>query len=124
MMQQLDGSLAACDKTHHIRVYSNLNQGYTTLSFAYYPQFWLAAPERPVFDKTLYQLLLKQVYGLQVPVVLYGCATWSLAAARREHKLRVFENRVLSRIFGPKRDEGSGEIYIMRRLMICTVHQI
>jgi hypothetical protein len=94
IMQQLDGSLAACDKTHHIRVYSNLNQGHTTLSFAYYPQFWLAAPERPVFDKTLYQLLLKQVYGLQVPVVLYGCATWSLAA-RREHKLRVFENRVL-----------------------------
>ena len=122
IMQQLDGSLAACDKTHHIRVYSNLNQGHTTLSFAYYPQFWLAAPERPVFDKTLYQLLLKQVYGLQVPVVLYGCATWSLAA-RREHKLRVFENRVLCRIFGPKRDEGIGVIYIMRSLMICTAHQ-
>jgi hypothetical protein len=108
IMQQLDGSLAACDKTHHIRVYSNLNQGSTTLSFAYYPQFWLAAPERPVFDKTLYQLLLKQVYGFQVPVVLYGCATWSLAA-RRKHKLRVFDNRVLSRIFGPEMDEVTGE---------------
>jgi hypothetical protein len=35
-------------------------------------------------------------------VVLYGCETWSLI--REEHKLRVFENRVLRRIFGPKRD--------------------
>jgi hypothetical protein len=35
-------------------------------------------------------------------VVLYGCETWSLTV-REEHKLRVFENRVLKRIFGPKR---------------------
>jgi hypothetical protein len=35
-------------------------------------------------------------------VVLYGCGTWSLTV-REEHKLRVFENRVLRRIFGPKR---------------------
>jgi hypothetical protein len=38
-----------------------------------------------------------------LPVVLYGCETWSLTV-REEHKLRVFENRVLSIIFGPKRD--------------------
>jgi hypothetical protein len=38
-----------------------------------------------------------------LPVVLYGCETWSLTL-REEHKLRVFENRVL-RIFGPKREE-------------------
>jgi hypothetical protein len=36
-------------------------------------------------------------------VVLYGCGTWSLTL-REEHKLRVFENRVLRRIFGPKMD--------------------
>jgi hypothetical protein len=36
-------------------------------------------------------------------VVLYGCETWSLKL-REEHRLRVFENRVLGRIFGPKRD--------------------
>jgi hypothetical protein len=41
-------------------------------------------------------------------VVLYGCATRSLAL-REEHRLRVFENRVLRRIFGPKRDEVTGE---------------
>jgi hypothetical protein len=43
-----------------------------------------------------------------LPVVLYGCETWSLAL-REEHRLRVFENRVLSEIFGPERDEVMGE---------------
>jgi hypothetical protein len=43
-----------------------------------------------------------------LPVVLYGCETWSLTL-REEHRLRVFENRVLRRIFGHKRDEVTGE---------------
>jgi hypothetical protein len=42
-----------------------------------------------------------------LPVVLYGCETWSLTL-REEHRLRVLENRVLRRIFGPKRDEVIG----------------
>jgi hypothetical protein len=41
-------------------------------------------------------------------VVLYGRETWSLTL-REERRLRVFENRVLRRIFGPKRDEVTGE---------------
>jgi hypothetical protein len=41
------------------------------------------------------------------PVVLYGCETWTLTV-REEHKLRVFENRVLRRIFGLKRNEMMG----------------
>jgi hypothetical protein len=41
-------------------------------------------------------------------VVMYGCETWSLTL-RKEHRLRVFENRVLRRIFGPKRGEVTGE---------------
>jgi hypothetical protein len=41
-------------------------------------------------------------------VVLYGCKTWSLTL-REEHTLRVFENRVPRRIFGPKSDEVTGE---------------
>jgi hypothetical protein len=49
-------------------------------------------------------------------VVLYGCETWSLTL-REEQRLRVFEKRVLRRIFGPKRD-------IRRNLMICTHDQI
>jgi hypothetical protein len=42
-----------------------------------------------------------------LPVVLYGCETWSLTL-REEHRLRVFENRVLRRIFEPKTDEVRG----------------
>jgi hypothetical protein len=38
------------------------------------------------------------------PVVLYGCETWSLTL-REERRLRLFESRLLMRIFGPKRDE-------------------
>ena len=45
---------------------------------------------------------------ITLPVVLYGCETWSLTL-REEHRLRVFENRVLRRIFGPKRDGVTGE---------------
>jgi hypothetical protein len=41
-------------------------------------------------------------------VVLCGCETWSFTL-REEHRLRVFENRVLRRIFGPMRDEVTGE---------------
>ena len=43
-----------------------------------------------------------------LPVVVYGCETWSLAF-REERRLRVFENRVLRRIFGPKRDDVTWE---------------
>ena len=43
-----------------------------------------------------------------LPVVLYGYETWSLTL-REEHWLRVFENRVLRRIFGPKRDGVTGQ---------------
>jgi hypothetical protein len=42
-----------------------------------------------------------------LPMVLYGCETWCLTL-REEHRLRVFENRVLRRILGPKRDEVTG----------------
>ena len=41
-------------------------------------------------------------------VVLYGCETWSLTL-REEGRLRMFENKVLRRIFGPRRDEVRGD---------------
>ena len=41
-------------------------------------------------------------------MVLYGCETWSLTL-REERRLRVFENRVLRKVYGPKRDEVTGE---------------
>jgi hypothetical protein len=50
-----------------------------------------------------------KIYGIIIlPVVLYGCETWSLTL-REELGLRVFENWVLRVILGPKRDEGTGE---------------
>ena len=60
-----------------------------------------------------------------LPVVVYGCETW-LLALREERRLRVIENSVLRRIFGPRRDEVTGECknYKMRSLMFCTPYPI
>ena len=52
-------------------------------------------------------LKIKIYRTIILPVVLYGCETWSFTL-REERRLRVFENRVLRRIFGPKRDEVTG----------------
>ena len=61
-----------------------------------------------------------------LPIVLYGCETWSLVL-NEKCGLRVFENRVWRRIFGPKKEEVKGEwrkSYIMRILTISTTaHQ-
>ena len=53
-------------------------------------------------------LKIKMYRTIILPVILYGCETWSLTL-REEHRLWVFENRVLRRVFGPKRDEVTGE---------------
>jgi len=50
----------------------------------------------------------KSIYIYVLPVVLYGCEAWSLTL-REERKLREFENMVLRRIYGPRRDEVTGE---------------
>jgi hypothetical protein len=53
-----------------------------------------------------------------LPVVLYGCETWTLTL-KEEHRLRVFEKRVLRRIFGSKRDEVTGG---RRKLLYEELH--
>jgi hypothetical protein len=60
-----------------------------------------------------------------LPIVFYGCETWSLTL-REEHRLKVFENRVLRGIFGPKRDEVTGDWRKLHNgsFIICTHHQI
>jgi len=60
-----------------------------------------------------------------LPAVLNVCETW-LLILREECRLRVFENKELKRIFGPKRDRVTGEWekYIMRSLTTCTPHQV
>jgi hypothetical protein len=60
-------------------------------------------------SRLLYTNVKVKIYKtIILPLVLYGCETWALTL-REEHRLRVFENRVLRRIFGPKRDEVTGE---------------
>jgi hypothetical protein len=60
-----------------------------------------------------------------LPVVLYGCETWSLAV-REEHRLRVFENKMLGRIFGMKKVEviEGWRKCIMWSFTICIVRQV
>jgi hypothetical protein len=60
-------------------------------------------------SRLLSKILKIRIYRtIILPVVLYRCETWSLTL-KEERRLRVFENRVLRRIFGPKRDEVTGE---------------
>jgi hypothetical protein len=58
------------------------------------------SPEPPVFSFAVAKQNI-------LPVVLYGCETWSLTL-KEDYRPRVFENRMLRRIFGPKRDEVTG----------------
>jgi hypothetical protein len=55
-----------------------------------------------------------------LPLVLYGCETWSLTL-RQEHRLGVFENRVL-RVFGPKRHEIMGGWRKLHYEELCDLH--
>jgi hypothetical protein len=61
-------------------------------------------PSRLLFKNTK----IRVYRSIILPVVFYGCETWSLTL-REAQRLRVFENRVLRRIFGPERDEVTGE---------------
>ncbi|KAJ4435460.1 hypothetical protein ANN_18076 [Periplaneta americana] len=63
---------------------------------------------------------LKSYKTVILPVVLYGCETWT-PTLREEHRLRVFENKVLRKIFGAKRDEVTGE---WRKLHNTELHAL
>jgi hypothetical protein len=100
------------DQNHmHEEIKSNLNSGKTCYHSV---QSLLSSG---LLTKNLKVKIHKTVI---LPVVLYGCETWSLTL-REEHRLRVFEKRVLRRIFGPKRDEITGE---WRRLHNGELHNL
>ena len=74
-------------------------------------------------EKTLSSHLLSKKLKYKtiiLPVVLYGCETWSLTL-REEHRLREFENKVLRNIFGAKRDEITG---VWRKLHNAELHAL
>jgi hypothetical protein len=77
-----------------------------------------------VFQFLIENLKIKIYRNIILPVVFYGCETWSLTL-REERRLRVFEKRVLRRLFGPKTDDvtGSAEIYVTSSLIICILAQ-
>jgi hypothetical protein len=72
-----------------------------------------------------YQKPKDKIYRIVIlPAVLYGCETWSLTL-KDEHRLRVFENRLLRRIFGPNRGKTvGGEKCIMMNFTACILHRI
>jgi hypothetical protein len=63
---------------------------------------------KPVPHSRLQHFIIPQAPFQNYTLLQYGCETWSLTL-REEHRLQAFENRVLRRIFGPKRDEVTGE---------------
>jgi hypothetical protein len=72
------------------------------------PHFVIAVTYEKKKSYFIYTLLIKIYRTIILPVVLYGCETWSLTL-REECRLRVFKSKMLRRIFGPKRDEVTGE---------------
>ena len=60
------------------------------------------------FSSNLYHYNNKKIHSFVCCVVLYGCETWSLTM-REESTLKVFENSLFRRIFGPRRDKVTGE---------------
>jgi hypothetical protein len=61
------------------------------------------------FDNTVSQYRMKNGYVIQTTCLVAVVIVWS-RTLRGEHRLKLFENRVLRRIFGPKRDEVTGEL--------------
>ncbi|KAJ4448971.1 hypothetical protein ANN_00363 [Periplaneta americana] len=77
--------------------------------------------EKLLSSSLLSKKLKVRIYKTVIlPVVLYGCETWTLTL-REEHRLRVFENKVLRKIFGAKRDEVTGE---WRKLHNAELHAL
>jgi hypothetical protein len=81
-------------------------------------------------ESLFFQLLSRNIKvkiyrNVILPVDLYGCKTWPVTF-REECRLRIFENRVLRRIFGPKREEVTRKWRRQQKksVMICTSHQM
>jgi hypothetical protein len=83
----------------HEQIKSRLNLG--NACYRSVQSLLSSSPLSRKFEVKIYKTII-------LPVVFYRCETWSLTL-REAHRLRVFENRVLRRIFGPKKNEVTGE---------------
>jgi hypothetical protein len=83
----------------------------TPLKCVYFPDKFIftlkVKTTRPSSSLLLKNVKIKTHRNISLLVVLYGCETWSLTF-KEKHRLREFENKVLRKIFGPKRDEVTG----------------
>lgn len=109
LMERVNGSLMEWDKTHDIRIVSNLNEGKTSVAFAYYPQFWLPSDQRPVFDKALYQLIQRSrpLDNTNDTILIVGGVQW-LATQHLLMLLRVLKVEKLNGIQLVLKTLGSG----------------
>jgi hypothetical protein len=91
------------------RVLSQLNPVSVLTTYSFIKRFIIRTHQKLLSSHLLSKNIKIGIYKtIILSVVLYACETWSLTL-REEHRLRVFENRVLRRIFGPKKDELTGE---------------
>jgi hypothetical protein len=81
------------------------------------------SPTKTLYLLNLIHLKVKMYRTLILPVLLYGCETWS-PTLREERRLRVFENRVLRRIFGLKRDKVTGDWIKLRNAELHNVYSL
>jgi len=95
-----------------------------TISSGERPQTY--ASDRDVTGTGTESLLCKNIKikihrSIILSVVLYGCETWSFTL-RKERRLKVFENRVLRRMFGPKREEVTRERRRLHNVELCDLY--
>ena len=108
---QISGSNSNKYKWHRGEIKRRINMG----NACYY------SLEKILSSRLLSKKLNVKTYKtIILPVVLYGCETWSLTL-RKEHRLRVFENKVLRKIFGANKDEIIGE---WRKLHNAELHAL
>ncbi|XP_073508169.1 cadherin-like and PC-esterase domain-containing protein 1 isoform X2 [Phyllobates terribilis] len=93
LMEKVNGSLEDWQKTHGMKFYTNINSGRTTISYSYYPQFWIDIRKRPTFEEALVKLI-KRSHPLQntnQTILVVGGVQW----LNTDH-LRIIQ-RVLKR---------------------------
>jgi hypothetical protein len=79
-----------------------------------------------LFSHLLFKILKIRIYmTIMFPLVLYGCETWS-PTLREEHRLKMIENRLLRKVFEPKRFEVTGDWKKLNNgnFIACTPHQV
>uniref|UniRef100_A0A7M4FXL6 Cadherin like and PC-esterase domain containing 1 n=1 Tax=Crocodylus porosus TaxID=8502 RepID=A0A7M4FXL6_CROPO len=78
LIQRVNETLQEWQKTHDVKIYHNINEGKTFISYSYYPRFWLSVKQRPTFEKALEQLLQRShpLENTDQTVLVVGGVQW------------------------------------------------